>query len=441
MIGTLVVLAALTAGPEAVVEARLKNGLEVVIWPDARIPNVALYFWYRVGSRNEAPGITGVSHFFEHMMFNGAKKYGPGEFDRVMEANGGSNNAFTSNDVTVYQDWFPKSALPVILDLERDRIGALAIDPKMVESERQVVYSERRMRVDDDNASFLDEQIRATAFHAHPYQIPVIGWPSDIESWSIEDLRRHFRTYYAPNNCTVVAVGDVDPKALLRDLERTLGKIPRQPAPRPVAVKEPVQRGVRRLQVIEDTPITILEIVWHAPAAAAPDWRRFDLLRSLLSGGESSRLHRRLVETERVALSVSAWLDGGFDPGLFTVQAELNEGVEPGRVEALIFEELRLLARDGPSPDELDKVRRQSLMAYWSALETIDGKAQALGTFHTFHGGWRNLFELPKTVESITGAEIAAAAGRLTVDKATIGVLGRAGAPPAAEPAEKDGVP
>jgi zinc protease len=172
----------------------LKNGMKVIVWPDHDIPNVAMYDWFRVGSRNEHPGITGLSHFFEHMMFNGSKKYAPGEFDRVMEANGGSNDAFTTENVTVYQDWFPRTALDIIFDLEADRIANLSFDPKVIESERQVVYSERRSSVDNDNRNLLAEQVQATAFVAHPYQFPVIGWPSDIESWKDDDLVRLART-------------------------------------------------------------------------------------------------------------------------------------------------------------------------------------------------------------------------------------------------------
>jgi zinc protease len=178
----------------------LANGMRVVLWPDHSIPNLALYTFYRVGSRNERPGITGLSHFFEHMMFNGSKSYGPGEFDRTMEAAGGANNAFTAQDITCYQDWFPKSAFETILKLEADRIQFLDIDSTVVESERGVVSSERRRSVEDNNIRLIDEENWAAAFKAHPYQWPVIGWMVDIQNWKIEDLRRYFRTYYAPNN-------------------------------------------------------------------------------------------------------------------------------------------------------------------------------------------------------------------------------------------------
>src|SRR5258707_3576099 len=191
-----------------VVTKTLKNGMKVLVQSDHSIPNVALYIFYRIGSRNEHPGTTGLSHFFEHVMFNGAKKYGPGDLDKVMEANGGENNAYTTQNTTVYQDWFPRSALPLIFDIEADRIQYLQFDPKKIASEREVVASERRLRTDNDNSGLLDEQLWATAFIAHPYQWPVVGWMSDIEHWTMEDLKHHFEMGYSPNNATMVVVGD-----------------------------------------------------------------------------------------------------------------------------------------------------------------------------------------------------------------------------------------
>src|SRR6202045_526186 len=190
----------------------LKNGMKVLVQTDHSIPNIALYIFYRIGARNEGPGTTGISHFFEHMMFNGAKKYGPGDLDKVMEANGGSNNAYTTRNVTVYQDWFPRSALELIFDIESDRIRDLSFDPKKIESERGVVASERRSSVDGQNEGVLDEQLWATAFIAHPYQWPVLGWMSDIEHWTIEDLKRHFEMGYSPSNATMVIAGVVRPE-------------------------------------------------------------------------------------------------------------------------------------------------------------------------------------------------------------------------------------
>ena len=209
----------------------LKNGMKVLVQTDHSIPNVALYIFYRIGSRNERPGTTGISHFFEHMMFNGAKKYGPGDLDKVMEANGGANNAYTTRDVTVYQDWFPRSALPLIYDMESDRIRDLSFDPEKVKSEREVVASERRLSVDNENNGVLDEQLWATSFIAHPYQWPVVGWMSDIEHWTMEDLKHHFEMGYSPNNATMVVVGDVSAEEIFKLCETYIEPIPTHPPP------------------------------------------------------------------------------------------------------------------------------------------------------------------------------------------------------------------
>src|SRR5882762_11619830 len=209
----------------------LKNGMKVLVQTDHSIPNVALYIFYRIGSRNEGPGTTGLSHFFEHMMFNGAKKYGPKQFDRVMEAAGGANNAYTDQDVTVYQDWFPSTALDLIFDLESDRIENLSFDPKMIQSEREVVASERRTSVEANNGGLLDEQLWAAAYVAHPYHWPVIGWMSDIEHWKMEDLKTHFDKGYAPNNAVMVVAGDVQAADVVKLAQRYLEPI--KPRARP----------------------------------------------------------------------------------------------------------------------------------------------------------------------------------------------------------------
>jgi zinc protease len=249
----------------------LANGMKILVQEDHSIPNVALYIFYRIGSRNERVGTTGVSHFFEHMMFNGAKKYGPGAFDKTMEAAGGSNNAYTSNDVTVYQDWFPASILPLIFDLEADRIRDLSFDPKIVESERGVVASERRSSVDASNGGILREQMWATAFTAHPYHWPVVGWMSDIENWKMDDLKRHFAMGYSPSNATMVVVGDVTAEQVFALAKQTIEPIPSHDPPPPVTTVEPEQMGERRVEVRKFAQLPILMFAYHAPKVGTPD--------------------------------------------------------------------------------------------------------------------------------------------------------------------------
>jgi zinc protease len=413
------------ARPGADIQTRtLKNGLKVIVWPDHDIPNVALYNWFRVGSRNEAPGITGLSHFFEHMMFNGAKKYGPGEFDRVLEAAGGNNNAYTSENVTVYQDWFPRTALATVFDLEADRIGHLAIDPKIVESERGVVYSERRSSVDNDNTGLLMEQVQATAFLAHPYQFPVIGWPSDIERWSRKDLEDYFRTYYAPNNATLIVSGDVTPAEVFALAERTLGRIPRQPAPEPVRTVEPPQAGERRLVVRKAAQSPLLQLAFHSLSAKDPDAEALAVLLSILSDGDSSRLHRALVEEARVAIQVRAMHDPGFDPSLAWVLVDLPPGGDLAKTEGLLSAQLARVAREGVTDAELRKAKNIAVADFWRSLETINGRAQALGRAEVFEGDYRRLFDTPQRYEAVTREQVRKVAARVFApDNRTVGVL------------------
>lgn len=408
----------------------LKNGLKVVVWPDHDIPNVALFNWFRVGSRNEYPGITGLSHFFEHMMFNGAKKYGPGEFDRVMEANGGANNAYTSENVTVYQDWFPKTTLELIFELEADRIRDLAFDPKLIESERGVVYSERRSSVDNNNANMLGEQIQSTAYLAHPYQFPTIGWPSDIESWKNDDLVRYFKTYYAPNNATLIVVGDVTPTEVFRLAEKYLEPIPSQPPPDPIRTREPEQLGERRVTIKKFAQTPLLQYAYHSGPANDPEAEALDLLMAILTDGDSSRLHRRLVEQEGAAIDVSGFINAGFDPSLTWLFVTLPAGGDLAKAERLIDEELQKVIASGVTDSELRKAKNISLADFWRNLSTISGTAQAVGTYEVFHGDYRKLFDAPARYEAVTAAQIQKLAGKIfRATNRTVGTLTPESAP------------
>jgi zinc protease len=384
----------------------LANGMRVVLWPDHSIPNVALYTFFRVGSRNERPGITGLSHFFEHMMFNGAQKYGPGEFDRTMEAAGGANNAYTAQDITCYQDWFPRSALETIFELEADRIASLAIDSTMVESERGVVESERRRSVEDSNIRILHEENWAAAFKAHPYQWPVIGWMVDIENWKIGDLRNYFHMYYAPNNATMVIVGDFAPEEVRALLRRTIEPIPRGPQPLPVTTMEPEQRGERRVEVHKQAELAAFVAAWHVPATSHPDYWPLRILESILLQGESSRFYRRLVDREQAALAVYGGFDYALYPTLFQVVVQVKKDVEPAHCESLLYDEIARIQNDPPSDRELQKAKNQSAADFYRELETIGGKAQVLGRSDVYFGDPTAFFQTVNHLDQVTAAEV-----------------------------------
>jgi zinc protease len=425
-LGTLSATAApaVVPGRESIRSITLANGMKIIVWPDKDIPNVAMYNWVRVGSRNEAPGITGLAHFFEHMMFNGTSRREPGEFDQLMEAQGGSNNAYTSDDVTVYQDWFPPSAMELVFDLESDRIANLGFVPEVIESERGVVYSERRLRVDDSNAGFLSEQVQAAAFVAHPYQFPTIGWPSDIQSWRMEDLQNFFRTYYAPNNQTLAIAGAVEPEEVFALARKYLEPIPRQKEPDPIRTQEPEQMGERTIVVRRKAQTPLLQYAYKAPAVSDPRAPAVSLLVSILVEGDASRLHRLLVEKEKLAIDVSGYWHEGFDPGLLWLYLTLPEGADPKAVQTVLDAELEKVATAGVTDIELRRAKNLTAASFWKQLATIDGKAHLLGEYEVFHGDWTKLFDAPGRYEKVTAAEVQAVAREiLDRQKRTVGIL------------------
>ena len=397
---------ALQAQPADVKTQTLANGLKILIQEDHNIPNVAMYFFYRIGSRNEKPGTTGVSHFFEHMMFNGAKKYGPKQFDNEMEKAGGNNNAYTSEDDTVYTDWFPSSALELMFDMEADRMQNLAFDPKIIESERGVVYSERRTSVENNNTGILYEQLRAAAFTAHPYHWPVVGWPSDIESWTMDDLRAHYKTGYAPNNCVMVVVGDVTVERVTELAKRYLEPIPAEPPPPPVRTKEPEQLGERRVTVKKAAQLPIQLIAFHVPEAKNADSAVLDVIDAVLTSGQSSRLYRRLVDHDQSALDVRAFSEHSLDPGLYTFSITPRAGIDPARTEKTLYEEIALLQSAPLSAEELRKAKNQLLTQHYRQLKTIAGRANLLGIYEVFYGDYSKLYTFEQDIERVTAEDV-----------------------------------
>lgn len=411
-------------GAERIESVTLSNGMTVIVWPDPDIPNVALYNWVRVGSRNEVPGITGLAHFFEHMMFNGTSTRPPGSFDKELEASGANNNASTSNDVTIYKDWFPRGALELVFDLEADRLRNLAFDPKVIESERGVVYSERRLSVDDSNFGRLMEQVQATAYVAHPYSIPTIGWPSDIEGWTVDDLKKFFATHYAPNNCTMVLVGDVEPKEVIALARKYFEPIPRQPPPEPIRTKEPEQQGERRVVIEADAQTPLLQFAYHSLAGSDAQLPALELLLRILTDGDASRLHRTLVEEQKIAISADGHLEAGFDPGMTWLFLSLPSDGDLERAEKALDAEIERIRTEGVTKGELDRARNQAIADLWRELATIDGKADQLGLYAVMRGGHQKLFDAPGAYEKVTVDDVKKLAAQiLRQGNRTVGIL------------------
>ncbi|GAA3759419.1 M16 family metallopeptidase [Terriglobus aquaticus] len=384
----------------------LSNGMKILVQEDNSIPNIACYTFYRVGSRNEHEGITGLSHFFEHMMFNGAKRYGKGEFDAALDNAGGTNNAYTNTDTTVYQDWTPSGALPLVLDAESDRMENLAFIPSVVESERQVVYSERRLRTDNSNPGTLEESLRAAAYMSAPYHWPVVGWPSDIEGWTIDDLKSYHAMGYAPGNATMVIVGNVKAADVFAIAEKDFGTIPAHATPPPVRTKEMPQHGERRVEVHKPAELPLQFIAWHTVDVKSPDYYPLTVLDSILTTGQSSRLYRALVDGQQLALSIGSGQDDTMDPGLFTIQQQPRAGVAPQKVEAAIYAELDKLRTAPVDAAELSKAKNQIIAQLYREQQTIAGRAQAIGVAEVFFGSWTHVNDQEKLINAVTAADV-----------------------------------
>lgn len=347
-----------------------------------------------------------MSHFFEHMMFNGAKKYGPKMFDRTMEFNGGSNNAYTTNDVTVYTNWFPASSTEVMFDLEGDRISSLSIAPSMIESERGVVMSERSTGLENSPWEILFQSLNFTAFQEHPYHWPVIGYLDDIKNWTKEDLERYFKTYYAPNNCVVVMSGNIKLADIKKLAEKYLEPIPAQPAPTSVKIVEPEQKGERRILVQKDVNTPYIAIGYHTPNSKSEDYYALNMLSSILGRGNSSRLYSSLVDKLQIATEIFTNTDNSFDPSLFSIGAICSDTANHVAVEKAIYEAIEKIKKDGISEKELQKVKNQKLIEFYNQIETIDGKSNNIGTYELFFGDYKKMFNAPSKYNSVTTADI-----------------------------------
>ena len=402
----------------------LGNGLKVLLLEDHDIPNVALYTFFRVGSRNERPGLTGASHFIEHMMFNGTAKFGPGEFDRRMEFEGGANNAYTSDDMTAYTDWFPAAALETMIGMEADRMQGLAFVPEVFESERGVIASERRMGVENNNDGILWENVRATAIMAHPYHWDVIGWMSDILSWKRDEVMAYYRTFYAPNNAVLILVGDFDPAKAVALIDQAYAGIPSGPPPPAVLTVEPPQQGLKQVEVRKEAQTPSFQMAFHAPACRDADFFPLSLLEKPLVRGESSRLYRRLVREEQLAIAVYGGIGENIDPFLFTINVKPRPGADLGRIETVIGEELDKVRKDGITEPELQKALNIIRNDFFAGLQTIAGKANQLGQAEILYGNYEKLFTIMDDYAAVGRDRVRAAAAKIfTESNKTVGKL------------------
>jgi zinc protease len=341
-------------------EHRLKNGLKLLMNEDHSSPIISLQVWYKVGSRNERPGITGISHLFEHMMFKGSTNVKPEEHSRIIQQKGGTDNAFTTKDMTAYFENLPSSQLELAVRLESDRMSHLRLTSDTLESERQVVKEERRLRVDSSLFGKLNEGLYSTTFTAHPYRWPVIGWMSDIDAISLDDCKEFYSSHYAPNNATVIILGDIDPQKTISIVEKYFGHISPAPNPDEVIPTEVPQMHEKQKTLYVDAQFPWLAVAYHIPEAAHDDIPVLELIENILTEGRSSRLYRKIVSEDQSAFSVIASVDKNKDPGLFVITVNsIKQGHTPDELASVINDSLSQLKSVKVTERELEKARNQ----------------------------------------------------------------------------------
>jgi zinc protease len=373
---------------------RLGNGLTLLTLVDRSAPTISYHTWFRVGSRDERVGKTGLAHLFEHLMFNQTRSHAHGEFDRLMEQAGAEANAGTWTDWTYYYENAPKSALGRIIELEADRMANLVLKKPQVSSEKEVVANERKLRVEDDVEGKALEMLYATAFRRHPYRWPTIGWMDDIRGFSVADCREFYRRHYSPHKATVVIAGEFDERRALQLVQKHYGGVPgSRPKPRGPLPKEPPQRAERVLELKAPTPTEKVLIGYRVPGFSHPDTPALVLSSELLFGGRSSRLHRSFCIDHELALSVRGSVSPFVDPGLFEMWLFVRQGKRRADALALLDEELTRIGTERPSEGELEKASSQLELSFLHGMETAGGKAEQVGFYETVLGDGTAMFD------------------------------------------------
>lgn len=383
----------------------MPNGMVVLTREDHSIPMIHMQIVYRVGARNERPGITGISHLFEHMMFNGSSKYKPKDFDRLLESAGGYSNAYTSDDVTAYHETFPRDALPLVLDLEADRMASLAITPQNLEQERGIVKEERRLSVDNVPVSLMLEELYAAAYVAHPYQWPVIGWMGDLNAISLDEAQTYFNTYYGPNNATMVVVGDFNTADVIRQIEASFNPIPARGVIKPVVNSEPEQLGERRVVLTREAALPAVVVGFKAPEARHADAPALEVLAQILSSGESSRIFKDLIYTG-LAADGGGWYEARVDPSLFTFYLQCQEGHTPAELEKALYTVLDTIVKEGITPEELQKAKNTLRADFVRGMTTLGDKADTLGWFEVKYGDYHHVLKILDLYDAVTAEDI-----------------------------------
>ncbi len=417
------------AGAADPVEKTLSNGLRVIVREDHRAPTVVHMAWYRTGSIDEFNGTTGVAHVLEHMMFKGTKKVGPGEFNKRVAAAGGRDNAFTAQDYTAYFQQVPKAKLAEMMELEADRMANLVLDAKSFSQEIKVVMEERRMRTDDEPHAMLNERLMATAFQAHPYRRPIIGWMNDLENMTARDAQEWYRRWYVPNNAYVVIVGDVNKDEVFRLAEKYYGKIRPRALPVRKPQAEPPQVGIKRLVVKAPAKLPYIAMAWKVPTLRDVQHDRepyaLEVLATVLDGHDAARFARNLVRGSKIAISAGAGYDSPVrGESLFMVDGTPAEGKTVDELEAALRAEIEHVKRDGVSAEELERVKIQTVAAQVYKRDSMMAQAMEIGHFEASGHHWRDIDTVLDKIRSVTAEEVQAVAKKYFEDSSlTVAVL------------------
>ena len=429
-------------------EFTLSNGMKVVVQEDHRAPVIVSQVWYRAGSLDEVNGKTGVAHVLEHMMFKGTKRIPAGQFSRIVAAAGGKENAFTGTDYTCYYQQLEKSHLPLSFKLESDRMSNLVITDEEFAKEIKVVMEERRWRTEDKPQSKVNEQFQSTSFNAHPYARPVVGWMNDLENMTAADAREWYNTWYAPNNATLVVVGDVKTQEVLKLAKQYFGSIKPKVLPARKPQTEPPQIGERRVVVKAPGKLPYLMMGFHVPSLEAKpvttqqEWEPYalDVLSGVLSGNDSARLNQKLVRETSIAVDVGA----GYDTtsrgreALFELVGTPAEGKSVAELEAALIAQIELIKTNGVTQQELDRVKAAVIAADIYQRDSMFYQGLQIGQLETMGYSWRLLKEYPEKLKAITSEQVQAVAKKYLVkDNMTIATLDPQPIDPNAKPIGK----
>ena len=407
----------MTVAAQQAKEFTLGNGMKIVVKEDRRAPTVAHMIWYRVGSMDEVSGSTGVAHVLEHMMFKGTKKLKPGEFSARVAALGGRENAFTSKDYTGYFQQIEKSKLEEVMALEADRLANLVLSKDEFEKEIRVVMEERRLRTEDQPIQLLYEALNATAYFAHPYRHPIIGWMGDLQAMTVGDTRDWHQRWYAPNNATMVVSGDVAAEQVFKLAQKHFGKMPAKALPETRPQPEPAQRGIRRVTVKAPAENPYVALAFKVPKLedVANDTEPYalEVLAAILDGYDNARLNARLVRTDRVAISAGAGYSGiSRGPVLFVMDGTPSVGLTTEQLEGLLRAEVRRIAEEGVTEPELRRVKTQLIASQIYKRDSIFGQAMEIGRIEMAGLSHKQIDHIIAKLGEVTAEQVRSVAGK-----------------------------